>query len=104
MGQHIDAAALRRRLGDRGPAEPEIDLRCLPGDCGVALFTETVAQYEQLSGTTLNVDRIMAWHLRTVLADALWRTEAGGALPDHRTPAQWVDDLEARFTALETFT
>ncbi|MFF5081418.1 phosphotransferase family protein [Actinoplanes sp. NPDC000266] len=97
-----DAARLRRVVDweTAGPGEPEFDLRCLPGDCGPALFTATVAEYERISGTTLNVDRIMAWHLRTVLGDALWRTEAGVPLPDHRTPAQWVEDLEARFAAL----
>src|SRR5579875_329854 len=86
-----------------GTGEPEFDLRCLPGDCGVKLFTATVAHYEKLTGTKLDVDRIMAWHLRTVLGDALWRAEAGIALPDNRTPIQWVDDLTARFTALGTF-
>jgi aminoglycoside phosphotransferase (APT) family kinase protein len=83
-----------------GIGEPEFDLRCLPGDCGIELFTATVAHYEELTGTTVDVDRIMAWHLRTVLGDALWRAEAGVALPDKRTPAHWVDDLAARFAAL----
>ena len=86
-----------------GTGEPEFDLRCLPGDCGIELFSAVVAHYEQLAGTTLDVDRIMAWHLRTVLGDALWRTEAGIALPDKRTPVQWVDDLATRFAALGTF-
>jgi aminoglycoside phosphotransferase (APT) family kinase protein len=86
-----------------GTGEPEFDLRCLPGDCGIELFTATVAHYEKLTGTKLDVDRIMAWHLRTVLGDALWRAEAGIPLPDKRTPVQWVDDLTARFTALGTF-
>lgn len=86
-----------------GTGEPEFDMRCLPGDCGIALFTATVAHYERLTGTTLDADRIMAWHLRTVLGDALWRAEAGIPLPDGRTPVQWVDDLGARFAALGTF-
>jgi aminoglycoside phosphotransferase (APT) family kinase protein len=86
-----------------GTGEPEFDLRCLPGDCGIELFTAIVAHYEKLTGTTLDVDRIMAWHLRTVLGDALWRAEAGIPLPDRRTPVQWVDDLAARFAALGTF-
>jgi aminoglycoside phosphotransferase (APT) family kinase protein len=86
-----------------GTGEPEFDLRCLPGDCGIELFTATVAHYEKLTGTTLDVDRIMGWHLRTVLGDALWRSEAGIPLPDGRTPVQWVDDLAARFAALGTF-
>lgn len=62
-----------------------------------------MAHYETLTGTTLDVDRIMAWHLCTVLGDALWRAEAGVRLPDKRTPVQWVDDLTARFAALGTF-
>ena len=82
-----------------GTGEPEFDLRCLPGDCGIGLFTATVAHYEKLTGAKLDVDRIMAWH-PTVLGDALWRAEAGIALPDKRTPVQWVDDLTARFTTL----
>ncbi|MFF5290016.1 phosphotransferase family protein [Paractinoplanes globisporus] len=101
-----DRKSLRLRLvidwETAGTGEPEFGLRCLPGDCGIELFTATVAAYERMSGTTLDVDRIMAWHLRTVLGDALWRAEAGVALPDHRTPAQWIDDLTARFTALGT--
>jgi len=102
-----DGGSLRLRLvidwETAGTGEPEFDLRCLPGDCGIDLFTATVAAYERMSGTTLDVDRIMAWHLRTLLGDALWRTRAGVALPDRRTPSQWVDDLDARFAALGTF-
>ena len=102
-----DEETLRLRLvidlDTVGTGEPEFDLRCLPGDCGIELFTATVAHYEKLTGTKLDVDRIMAWHLRTVLGDALWRAEAGIPLPDKRTPVQWVDDLTARFAALGTF-
>ena len=80
-----DPETLRLRmvidLESVGTGEPEFDLRCLPGDCGIELFTSTVAHYEKLTGTTLDVDRIMAWHLRTVLGDALWRSEAGIPLP-----------------------
>jgi hypothetical protein len=43
----------------------------------------------------------MAWHLRTALGDALWRSEAGIPLADHRTPPEWVDDLAGRFSALD---
>jgi hypothetical protein len=42
----------------------------------------------------------MAWHLRQVLGDVLWRSEAGLPMADHRTPPQWVEDLGARFSAL----
>ncbi|MEV4349712.1 aminoglycoside phosphotransferase family protein [Actinoplanes sp. NPDC049596] len=95
-----DSESLRLRLivdlETVGVGEPEFDMRCLPGDCGAELFLATVAEYERLSGTAVDVDRVLAWHVRTVLADALWRTEAGVALPGGRTPEQWIDDLEAR--------
>ncbi len=56
--------------------------------------------YQQLTGRPLSADRIMAWHVRTALGDALWRSEAGIPLADHRTPPEWVDDLAARFSML----
>jgi len=83
-----------------GAAEPEFDMRVLPSDCGIDLFLATVATYERLTGTTVDVDRVMAWHVRTVLGDVRWRAEAGVPLPDGRTPPEWVDDLTARFVAL----
>lgn len=84
-----------------GTAEPEYDLRAFPGTGpGVELMQATMHHYHQISGRHLSTDRVMAWHLRTALGDALWRSEAGVHLPDHRTPAAWVDDLRARFGAL----
>nr|WP_083467204.1 aminoglycoside phosphotransferase family protein [Kibdelosporangium sp. MJ126-NF4]CEL21936.1 hypothetical protein [Kibdelosporangium sp. MJ126-NF4]CTQ92716.1 hypothetical protein [Kibdelosporangium sp. MJ126-NF4] len=100
-----DPSTLRLRLvidlETVGAGEPEFDLRYLPAEGGVELFTATVAHYETLTGTTLDTDRIMAWHLRTMLGDALWRAEADLPLPDRRTPIQWLDDLTARFAALD---
>ncbi|MGK5678705.1 phosphotransferase family protein [Actinoplanes sp. URMC 104] len=99
-----DPSTLRLRLlvdlETAGPGEPEFDFRCLPADCGAELFPAVVARYEQLTRTRLDVGRILAWHLRTVLDDVLWRTEAGVPLPDNRTPSDWVDDLAARLDAL----
>ncbi|HEX3784311.1 MAG TPA: aminoglycoside phosphotransferase family protein [Pseudonocardiaceae bacterium] len=84
-----------------GSSEPEYDLRAFPGTGpGVELLTATLRHYRELAGRGLSVERVMAWHLRTALDDALWRSEAGVALPDHRTPADWVRDLAARFDAL----
>lgn len=78
--------------------EPEFDLRAFPGTGpGVELLAATMRHY---TGRELAVERIMAWHLRTALGDALWRSEAGIHLPDHRTPPEWVADLDARLTAL----
>jgi aminoglycoside phosphotransferase (APT) family kinase protein len=90
-------------LETAGVAEPEYDLRLFPGPDmgpGVELLTAVMRHYEQITGRHLSTDRVMAWHLRTVLGDALWRSEAGIPLTDHRTPAQRVDDLAARFTML----
>jgi hypothetical protein len=42
----------------------------------------------------------MAWNVLTTLGDALWRTEAGVALPGDGTATTWVDDLASRMDAL----
>ncbi|MFD3399230.1 phosphotransferase family protein [Kribbella sp. NPDC058693] len=86
-----------------GLADAEYDLRTFPGPGmgpGVELLTATMRHYARITGRELSVERVMAWHLRTALGDALWRSEAGVPLPDHRTAAEWVDDLADRFTAL----
>ena len=48
----------------------------------------------------MSIDRVMAWNVLTVLGDALWRTEAGVALPGGGNAASWVDDLDKRLKAL----
>jgi len=86
-----------------GAAEPEYELRAFPGPGmgpGVELLTAVVHHYQQLTGRRLSAGRIMAWHLRQALGDALWRSEAGLPLNDRRTPSEWVEDLAARFAAL----
>jgi aminoglycoside phosphotransferase (APT) family kinase protein len=88
-----------------GRGEPEYELRAFPGPGmgpGLELLTAVVRHYDQLTGRRLSVERIMAWHLRQALGDALWRSEAGLPLPDHRTPGEWVADLAARFQAAGT--
>jgi hypothetical protein len=42
----------------------------------------------------------MAWHVRTALGDALWRTEGGIPLP-RGTLTGYVNELSARFDALQ---
>jgi phosphotransferase family enzyme len=86
-----------------GAAEPEYELRAFPGPGmgpGVELLTAVMRHYQQATGRQLSAGRVMAWHLRQALGDALWHSEAGIPLNDHRTPSQWVDDLAARFSAL----
>ncbi|MFG1912358.1 aminoglycoside phosphotransferase family protein [Kribbella sp. NPDC048928] len=89
-------------LETAGLADPEYDLRAFPGTGpGIELLTATMKHYQEFTGRALDPDRVMAWHLRTALGDALWRSEAGVLLPDHRTPAEWIEDLSTRFTALK---
>jgi aminoglycoside phosphotransferase (APT) family kinase protein len=86
-----------------GAAEPEYELRTFPGPGmgpGLRLLTAVMRHYQQVTGRQLSADRIMAWNLRQALGDALWHSEAGIPLNDHRTPPQWVDDLAARFREL----
>jgi aminoglycoside phosphotransferase (APT) family kinase protein len=81
-----------------GLGDPAFDFRYLPGYAAtVDLFLEVRRCYEQISGRVLDVERVMAWHMRTVLGDALWRTEAGVPLPGSGgTASSWVDELEVR--------
>ena len=86
-----------------GAAEPEYELRSYPGPGmgpGLELLTAVMRRYRQVTGRQLSAGRVMAWHLRQALYDALWHSEAGIPLNDHRTPPQWVEDLAARFSAL----
>lgn len=83
-----------------GIAEPEYDLRALFGPGlgpGVDLLASILRHYQTITGRALDMERVLAWHLRTTLGDVLWRSEAGIPLPDHRTPPEWVDELAACF-------
>ena len=85
-----------------GLAEPEFDFRVLPAfGRGVDLLVATVERYEALSARKLSVSRIMALHLGNYLGDALWRTEAGIALPEPGdSPSAYVEEAAARLAAL----
>jgi aminoglycoside phosphotransferase (APT) family kinase protein len=60
-------------------AEPEYDLRALPGT-GAGLLGATVRHYATMTGRQVAVDRVLAWHVRTMLGDALWRRSPVGEL------------------------
>ena len=87
---------------ESGVADRHFDLRYLPGnDDGAQLVLAVMAAYEQLSGWRLSIERVMAWHVLTALGDAMWRTEAGVALPGGGTAATYVDRLSLELRALE---
>ena len=41
---------------------------------------------EPIAERSVAIDRVIGWHIRTVLGDALWRTEAGIALQEVAHP------------------
>ena len=87
---------------ESGMEEPEFDLRYLPNAAASPEVALAVVQaYQRLRGHHLSVKRMMAWHVLTVLGDALWRTEAGAALPDGGTATTWVDNLARRLAAFD---
>jgi aminoglycoside phosphotransferase (APT) family kinase protein len=84
-----------------GPGEPEFDFRYLPAQGPtVDLCLATMSAYETITGHAISLNRTMAWHIRTVLGDALWRSEASVPLPGDGHPAGWVDELAQRMTDL----
>ncbi len=77
------------------------DLRYLPAqEPTTELLTLTAAAYGEATGRAVSTARVMAWHLRTVCGDALWRTVAGAPHFDGWTAGGAVDDVAARFSAL----
>ena len=86
---------------ESGLRDPHFDFRYLPGLVGGAdVVLAAMQHYHALCGRRLNINRVMAWNVLTVLGDALWRSEAGVALPDGGNATSWVDDLQRRLSAL----
>lgn len=84
-----------------GLGDPHFDLRYLPGYAPhLDLTLAVIDAYERHSGRRLAIERVLAWHVLTALGDALWRTEAGIALPGGGTAATYVDELASRFASL----
>jgi len=84
-----------------GAAEAEYDFRYLPAQGpSVDILLATVSHYQARSDRVLRIEHIMAWHILTVLGDALWRSEAGAPLPGGGTPPAWVDELGGRLDLL----
>ena len=84
-----------------GVRDAHFDLRYLPGLFrGLDVTLATIDAYEELCGRRLRIERVMAFNVLTVLGDALWRSEAGVALPGGGTVADWVDGLHRRLVTL----
>lgn len=85
-----------------GPSDAEYDLRYFPPWAPTLGFVFAVSErYAALASRSLDLRRVMAWHVRTALGDALWRSEAGIPLPGGGTPASYVDDLRRKFEQLD---
>jgi len=77
------------------------DFRYLPAqESSVELFTLVATAYAALTGKQIEIERVMAWHIRTVLGDALWRGEAKVPLPGGGTVQLWIEQLAARMAEL----
>jgi Phosphotransferase enzyme family len=73
------------------------DLRYLPDmPGGIDLFRIAAEQYESITGRAVQPAPVLAWHIRTVLGDALWRTELGVPLPGGGTVHEWIAKLDQR--------
>ena len=84
-----------------GPSDPEYDFRYFPSqEPTVGFVTAIRDRYMSLTGRSIDMDRVMAWHIRTALGDALWRSEAGIPLPGGGTPSRYVDDIELKLRVL----
>ena len=81
--------------------DPHFELRYMPGYAPHLDLTRAVIDaYERHSGRRLAIERVLAWHVLTALGDALWRTEAGIALPGGGTATTYVDELSRRLASL----
>jgi aminoglycoside phosphotransferase (APT) family kinase protein len=77
------------------------DLRYLPGlGPSIGFLVAVVDEYERLTGRAVEPAPLLAWHIRTVLGDALWRSEAGVPLPDGGTVRDWIEALQLRIVRL----
>lgn len=90
---------------DAACGDPSYDLRYLPAQADTLdLLHEVAAAYAAAGGVGFDQRRVMAWHIRTSLGDALWRSEARIALPYGGTVDEWVDELDDHLAAAGVLT
>jgi hypothetical protein len=80
---------------------PKFDFRYLSAVGGTLdFFREVLTVYEAVSGQRVDIRRVLGWHVRTFLGDAVGRSDAGVALPGDGTPAMWVAEVATRVQVL----
>ncbi|HET7428069.1 MAG TPA: phosphotransferase [Gaiellales bacterium] len=84
-------------FGDVCEGDHQYDFRYLPAMVGsIDLFTAVAEAYERSTGRHVAPAPVLAWHLRTMLGDALWRSEANVPLPDGGTVHGWICSAQER--------
>jgi aminoglycoside phosphotransferase (APT) family kinase protein len=77
------------------------DFRYLPAiEKTIGFFCRVAEQYERRTRRAVDPAPVLAWHIRTVLGDALWRSEAGVPLPGGVTADQWIEEMKERIVQL----
>jgi aminoglycoside phosphotransferase (APT) family kinase protein len=84
-------------FGEVCQGDHQYDFRYLPAMVGdIEFFTAVAEAYERSTGRRVAPAPVLAWHLRTMLGDALWRSEANVPLPDGGTVHGWVRSAQER--------
>jgi aminoglycoside phosphotransferase len=87
--------------GEVAVGDHHFDFRYLPGvEPTIGFFYHAAESYERRSGRAVDPAPVLAWHIRTVLGDALWRSEAGVPLPDGGTVEGWIEGMAERIIQL----
>ena len=99
MWDHSGAVNVFYDFEDVRRGDPAYDFRYLPAQAATLdILRGTINAYEARGGRPIDLHRVMAWHVRTALGDALWRSQAGVPLAFDGTPSEWVDELADRFS------
>jgi hypothetical protein len=99
----VDAGRLRCLLdyGEVATGDHHFDFRYLPAIARtIGFFRRAAESYERRAGRAVEPAPVLAWHIRTVLGDALWRSEAGVPLPGGGSVDRWVEELRGRIAEL----
>ena len=99
----VDRGRLRCVLDYDGVSagDHHFDFRYLPGlERTIAFFCRAAESYERRTGRAVEPAPVLGWHIRTVLGDALWRSEAGVPLPGGGTVDGWIEGLAERVAQL----